>query len=1028
MAEGRRQKSHTGSGVARVNKARAATLGTRGRSDSKEESVTEFRRSTALRTRGCGGQMATESCNKDEGGNYKLRTSSGKQLKIGVWNVRTLWQTGSYGILKKQLDRVQYDMVGICEVRWTEEGETDGGRFVWSGSKEKHENGVGLLMSEKARKAMLGYNPVNERVLTVRFNAYPKNITVIVVYAPTTSHSDEEIETFYERLEDVIEKVDKNDMKIVIGDWNAKIGHDNTGWEDEMGLHGLGDRNSRGERLLLFAKQYSLYVANTKFYSRYNRKWTWESFSGEHRNMIDFVLTEQKIRSGITRCRSVHSVDVGSDHQLVMCHISVKISSKTRNGDKPFKYDLDKLKDKDTVSKIRQILRVNITESDEQHEDVDAAVGRVTRSLKEAGAEWKRKEKPKKAWITSDTLTLVEARRKMKNTGSIADKERYRALCKDIKKSARQDKRKWIENQCTEMSKYFGASKTKEAYKIVHELKGQMKRTMKAINDKNGNLMTEESEISSRWTEYARELFTGRGNYDEGVVMELNNRSGQHSSMNDEDEILLSEVENAINKLKNNKSPGIDDIPAELIRAGGPQIAKEIHVICNKIWKEGRWPTDWSRSILVMLPKKGCLRECTNYRSISLISHMCKIMLNVLLERMKGALEAQLSEEQGGFRKDRSTVQQILTLRLIAEEVTERQGKLYNCFIDFQKAFDSVWHQGLWAVLNNMMVPEKLVTTIKALYEHSQVAVRSGETIGDWVKMTVGSRQGDPLSPLLFTALLEKVMEKMECEERGGVKIQGQVIKDLRFADDIDMLAKSEEDLQSQVTSVHEDSKRYGLQMNKKKTKVMVMGKENSDANIQVEGEEIECVNQFIYLGSLISNDNDCSKEIKRRIGIAAGALGKLCDIWKSSSVLLKEKMKLLDACVFSTLMYACETWTLKKTDIQRLNSFEMKCYRKVLGIRWNQFVRNERVRELVSRPKEIVETIIGRKMSLFGHICRMEEHRLIKTVMLGSAEGKRGKGRPRRKWLDDIKEWCNTDIISAVRMAQNRKGFWAKK
>ena len=104
------------------------------------------------------------------------------------------------------------------------------------------------------------------------------------------------------------------------------------------------------------------------------------------------------------------------------------------------------------------------------------------------------------------------------------------------------------------------------------------------------------------------------------------------------------------------------------------------------------------------------------------------------------------------------------------------------------------------------------------------------------------------MSPLLFTALLEKVMEKMECEEHGGVKIQGQVIKDLRFSDDIDMLAKSEEDLQSQVTSVHEDSKRYGLQMNKKKTKVMVMGKENSDANIQVEGEEIECVNQFIYL------------------------------------------------------------------------------------------------------------------------------------------------------------------------------------
>ena len=134
MAEGRRQKSHTGSGVARVNKARLATLGTRDRSDSKKESVTDFRCFTALGTRGCGGQMATESCNKDEGGKYKLRATSGKQLKIGVWNVRTLWQTGSYCILKQQLDRVQYDMVGICETRWTEEGETDGEGFLWSGS------------------------------------------------------------------------------------------------------------------------------------------------------------------------------------------------------------------------------------------------------------------------------------------------------------------------------------------------------------------------------------------------------------------------------------------------------------------------------------------------------------------------------------------------------------------------------------------------------------------------------------------------------------------------------------------------------------------------------------------------------------------------------------------------------------------------------------------------------------------------------------------------------------------------------
>ena len=149
------------------------------------------------------------------------------------------------------------------------------------------------------------------------------------------------------------------------------------------------------------------------------------------------------------------------------------------------------------------------------------------------------------------------------------------------------------------------------------------------------------------------------------------------------------------------------------------------------------------------------------------------------------------------------------------------------------------------------------------------MAVRTKGGLSKWVRATLGSRQGDPLSPLMFLALLEKIMEKMECDDVGGIDVQGRRIKDLRFADDIDLLTETE-DLQKLTTELYESGKSYGLTINKEKTKVMVMGKD-ARADIRIAGQNIEVVDQFVYLGSLITRDNNCSLEVKRRICIAAG-------------------------------------------------------------------------------------------------------------------------------------------------------------
>ncbi|ESO11453.1 hypothetical protein HELRODRAFT_183147 [Helobdella robusta] len=148
-------------------------------------------RAAALGTRGCSVKYATES--------QKDRLKMG--LTVGVWNVRSLWQTGAYALMKKELERFRYDVVGLCEVRWTEGGEMEGGKILWSGTEREHVYGVGMVIGEKAKKALLEYNPVNERMMYARFKGYPRDIDVVVAYAPTMDHSDAEIEAFYDQLE-----------------------------------------------------------------------------------------------------------------------------------------------------------------------------------------------------------------------------------------------------------------------------------------------------------------------------------------------------------------------------------------------------------------------------------------------------------------------------------------------------------------------------------------------------------------------------------------------------------------------------------------------------------------------------------------------------------------------------------------------------------------------------------------------------------------------------------------------------------
>lgn len=168
-------------------------------------------------------------------------------------------------------------------------------------------------------------------------------------------------------------------------------------------------------------------------------------------------------------------------------------------------------------------------------------------------------------------------------------------------------------------------------------------------------------------------------------------------------------MESAVKSLKKGKSAVVDNISAELIQAGGDAMIDALTTICNKIWQKGEWPTPWTQSLVITLPKKGNLQIWQNYCTISLISHPSKIMLKVLLNRLKPQAEEIIAEEQAGFRAGRSTTEQIFNLRVLCEKHLQHQQDLYHVFIDFKKAFDRVWHAALWATMRYYNISSNLI-------------------------------------------------------------------------------------------------------------------------------------------------------------------------------------------------------------------------------------------------------------------------------------------------------------------------------
>ncbi|XP_076101199.1 uncharacterized protein LOC143070989 [Mytilus galloprovincialis] len=419
------------------------------------------------------------------------------------------------------------------------------------------------------------------------------------------------------------------------------------------------------------------------------------------------------MRTSVLDTRVMRGADVYTDHYLVRSKIRLKLARNKgdKNKCKRERYDLNKLKNMDVRKKynIEVRNRFQVLEEGNIEDPVlkyEGAVEIYTEAAKQVLGSSKKISKP---WITNNTWKMVDERKEIKKRleGTRSERlkvrlsEEYKQKNKGVKKSAREDKRKWYNMMAEDAEKAAENGRSKELYNITKILTGERKRQHTGVKSKEGELKSERNDILNRWVEHFSEVL---------------NRQDPLHPISEEDvdmaEIIIeeidlgewtvAEVKRALKKTQNGKSAGIDSVTPELIKADIDLTAEKMAEIFNSLWEEENWPSDWRKGLICKIFKKGDMTDCNNWRGVTLLPVFSKVFCRMLIERIKEGIDKRLRNEQAGFRPKRGTTEQIFILRNILEQTNEWRAALIILFIDFEKAFDSVhresmvYHEELW--------------------------------------------------------------------------------------------------------------------------------------------------------------------------------------------------------------------------------------------------------------------------------------------------------------------------------------------
>ncbi|XP_049304006.1 uncharacterized protein LOC125776321 [Bactrocera dorsalis] len=526
-------------------------------------------------------------------------------------------------------------------MRWTGQGQRQVGPcdIYYSGYVKERRFGVGFVVGERLRRRVLSFTAVNERLATIRIKARFFNISLICAHAPTQEKDDVTKDAFYECLERTYVRCPRHDVKIVLGDFNARVGKEDI-FGTTVGKFSLHDETSpNGLRLIDFAGARNMVICSTRFQHKKIYQATWLSPDRKTTNQIDHVVIDGRHVSSVLDVRALRGPNIDSDHYLVAAKIRTRLcAAKNARQQTQGRFDVEKLQSQHSAERFSTRLALLLSESTRQQLGIRELWDGISNSLRTAATETIGFRKVQKnSWYDEECRVAAERKQAaylatLQSTTTRAGWDRYRELKREARRICRQKKKEAEMREYEQLDKLADRGNARKFYEKMRRLTEGFKTGAYSCRTPQGDLVTDGQSILKLWREHFSSLLNGseRTTPGEGEPDTPIDDDGADVPLPDHEEVRI-----AITRLKNNKAAGADGLPAELFKHGGEELIRSMHQLLCRIWSDESMPNDWNLSVLCPIHKKGDPTICANYRGISLLNIAYKVLSSVLCERLK---------------------------------------------------------------------------------------------------------------------------------------------------------------------------------------------------------------------------------------------------------------------------------------------------------------------------------------------------------------------------------------------------------
>lgn len=396
----------------------------------------------------------------------------------------------------------------------------------------------------------------------------------------------------------------------------------------------------------------------------------------------------------------------------------------------------------------------------------------------------------------------------------------------------------------------------------------------------------------------------------------------------------MDEVRKCISSLKNGKAVGLDSISNEMLKYGQFVLLPCITAIFNLVYNSSIFPAIWAEGYITPIFKSGNTSDPANYRGISIMSNMGKLCNLIINKRLNEYLERKniIHKNQIGFSKNSRTSDHMLVLKTLIDQCFNEKKKLYTCFIDFKKAFDSVPHEKLMCKLQQAGINGKCLEVIKNMYSKIRLSVKTDNALTDSFPAKTGVRQGDVLSPNLFKIYVNDLCKYLDDPSCCSPSLKDLKLALLMYADDIVLLSETEKGLQSCINKLERFCTDSGLEINLKKSKVLIFNKagRKSKATFYFKNEELEQVTNYKYLGVYFQCSGSFATAKSDLYNKAQKAIYKLFSCFSSELPSCKTAMHIFDHTILPILSYGCDIWGVFNSKGRKATSDKEYCLENV--------------------------------------------------------------------------------------------------